>query len=76
MIIFAKMYFIGPQSFCSISKNASIFQVVKNTGFLKGLYTADEMDSANVKVSQVQVSSLKAIGIILSHLFLYPSFDE
>lgn len=28
-------------------------QVVRNTGFLKDLYTAEEMDSANVKVSLI-----------------------
>lgn len=34
------------------------------------------MDSAKVKVNQLQVPSLEAIGIILSHLFLHPLCDE
>ena len=29
---------------------AFLFKVIKNTGFLKGLYTTEEMNSANVKV--------------------------
>ncbi|XP_020630940.1 TRAF3-interacting protein 1-like [Orbicella faveolata] len=42
-----------------------ITEVVKNTGFLKGLYTADEMDSAKVKEKEAKILFLqKAIDVV------------
>lgn len=36
-----------------------LFQVIKTTGFMKGLYTDAEMNSENVKVSKHILASTK-----------------
>lgn len=54
-----------------------ITEVVKNTGFLKGLYTADEMNSANVKEKEAKISFLQkaidVVGMINGQLSVRPS---
>ncbi|EDO43818.1 predicted protein [Nematostella vectensis] len=42
-----------------------ITEVIKNTGFLKGLYSADELNSANVKEKDAKIAFLqKAIDVV------------
>lgn len=54
-----------------------ITEVVKNTGFLKGLYTADEMDSANVKEKEAKIlflqKAIDVVGMINGQLSVRPS---
>ena len=37
---------------CINAANLCVFQVIKTTGFMKGLYTDAEMNSENVKVNE------------------------
>lgn len=54
-----------------------ITEVVKNTGFLKGLYTADEMNSANVKEKEAKIiflqKAIDVVGMINGQLSVRPS---
>lgn len=54
-----------------------ITEVVKNTGFLKGLYTADEMDSAKVKEKEAKIlflqKAIDVVGMINGQLSVRPS---
>ncbi|KAM7447978.1 intraciliary transport [Porites harrisoni] len=54
-----------------------ITEVIRNTGFLKGLYTPDEMDSANVKDKEAKIAFLQkaidVVGMINGQLSVRPS---
>nr|XP_058954775.1 TRAF3-interacting protein 1-like isoform X2 [Pocillopora verrucosa] len=54
-----------------------ITEVVRNTGFLKGLYTADEMDSAKVKEKEAKIlflqKAIDVVGMITGQLSVRPS---
>lgn len=54
-----------------------ITEVVKNTGFLKGLYTSDEMDSAKVKEKEAKIlflqKAIDVVGMINGQLSVRPS---
>ncbi|XP_015773088.1 PREDICTED: TRAF3-interacting protein 1-like [Acropora digitifera] len=53
-----------------------ITEVVRNTGFLKDLYTPEEMDSANVKEKEAKINflqkSIDVVGMISGQLSVRP----
>ncbi|KAK2570210.1 TRAF3-interacting protein 1 [Acropora cervicornis] len=53
-----------------------ITEVVRSTGFLKDLYTAEEMDSANVKEKEAKINflqkSIDVVGMISGQLSVRP----
>ena len=61
----------------SLFVNLSVIQVIKNTGFMNGLYNDDEMVSDNVKDKDSKIAFLqKAIDMVCKYDFFYHSLSS